>query len=561
MFPHWWNRWWALVFSLPVLIALTATFGWLIDGAVHSGQVMRNVDLEGRSVGGVTENELAALVSAEIGPAHLDDIVELRAPGRTITTTASQLGLLVDVEATVDATLSQGRDSGIGPDLVGWTVSFFKTRRADTIYRSDPETLRLYLVTEPAATKAIPVEPSFESVDGRLVVTDGVTGLKIAATPELSSRLEAAASNPQRPIVVKVEWDEARPLFDEDDVEAAIRAARELSAQGIVVTLNNFSEVIRPQTVRRWIVSDDSSGFLVPVFDELRVKRSLEVFLSGLATDPIAPSFAVVEGSSVSIDLGDPVMVCCDGEVAEAMYAVASGEAEGPVQLIARLAEPDGGLGSAEALGVETLVGEFTTNHACCGARVENIHRMADLVRGALILPGDTFSINEFVGERTIENGFVAAGAIEQGHFVEDVGGGVSQFATTIFNAAFFAGLDFTDYQSHSIYISRYPRGREATLGHPAPDLALTNNTPYAMLVWAEYTETSITVQLWSTPYFEVEQTGQSTSRWGPKCTRVDTFRQRTDSDGRVLDDSVFAIYRPGEGLDCFGNKIPDPRG
>ena len=53
----------------------------------------------------------------------------------------------------------------------------------------------------------------------------------------------------------------------------------------------------------------------------------------------------------------------------------------------------------------------------------------------------------------------------------EAVGGGISQFATTLFNAAFFAGLDIPEYQSHSIYITRYPYGREATLSYPAPDL------------------------------------------------------------------------------------------
>ena len=50
--------------------------------------------------------------------------------------------------------------------------------------------------------------------------------------------------------------------------------------------------------------------------------------------------------------------------------------------------------------------------------------------------------------------------AIEDGEFVEDVGGGVTQFATTLFNAAGSPGLEFGEYQSHSLYISRYPKGR-----------------------------------------------------------------------------------------------------
>ena len=95
---------------------------------------------------------------------------------------------------------------------------------------------------------------------------------------------------------------------------------------------------------------------------------------------------------------------------------------------------------------------------------------MADIVRGAVIEPGETFSINEYVGRRTIANGFVSAPIIGPGNkFDSDVGGGVSQFATTAFNAAFFAGMEIPEYQFHTIYIDRYPYGREATLAFPSP--------------------------------------------------------------------------------------------
>ncbi len=150
----------------------------------------------------------------------------------------------------------------------------------------------------------------------------------------------------------------------------------------------------------------------------------------------------------------------------------------------------------------------------------------------------------------------MSAGVISGGYFDEDVGGGISQFATTTFNAAFFAGIDIPQYRAHSVYISRYPYGREATLNFPQPDLELRNNTPHHLMIWTSYTSTSITVSIYSTPYWEVEQTGQFTSRSG-LCRNVTTLRQRTDPDGNVYDDRFFAWYRPGNGLDCGGNPIP----
>jgi vancomycin resistance protein YoaR len=399
------------------------------------------------------------------------------------------------------------------------------------------------------------VEPSFRSIDGRLEVTQGRDGehLDPAAVAE---GLRIAVSDGAVPDQVDVMWSRLPPDYSAADLEWALADAADLVDTPIPVSLNGRSTVIPPETARRWLISTTESGRLGATFEETTARADLAVRLSGLATTEEAPVFSVVD-DVVVVDLGAPVMVCCEAPVATLVEEAArTGDV---AELTPRMRDPDGGRAIADAYGIRQLVSEFTTNHSCCQSRVTNIHRMADLVRGAIIESGATFSINDYVGKRTRENGFVAAGAIERGHLVQDVGGGVSQFATTLFNAAFFAGLDFADYQSHSIYFSRYPRGREATLGHPAPDLAVTNNTPYAMLIWTTYTDTSITVQLWSTPYFSVEQTGQWSGRWGTACTRVTTERTRTSPQGAELVDTVFAIYRPAEGIDCLGNRIPPP--
>ena len=257
---------------------------------------------------------------------------------------------------------------------------------------------------------------------------------------------------------------------------------------------------------------------------------------------------------------GPPAMECCDTGAADLLYREAERGGRAFVFLPTKPVEEEEVAARVETMGVTELVSEFTTKHACCESRVANIHRIADIVRGVIIEPGERFSVNDFVGERTREKGFVPAGAIQQGHFKDDVGGGVSQFATTLFNAAFFAGLDFDDYQSHTIYLSRYPYGREATINYPDVDLALVNNTPYGVLIWTAYDDTSITVEMYSTQHWEVEQTDQRTWRSGA-CRSVETFRTRTGPGGEVLEDSVKARYRPGEGLDCAGNPTPKPRG
>jgi hypothetical protein len=208
-------------------------------------------------------------------------------------------------------------------------------------------------------------------------------------------------------------------------------------------------------------------------------------------------------------------------------------------------------------------VAEFTTRHPGGAPRVANIHRIADLVRGVVIEPGETFSVNDHVGPRTIASGFVAAPVIgENGYFEDDVGGGVSQFATTLFNAAFFAGLEIPAYQAHGIYINRYPYGREATLDYGNIDLQLRNNTPYGLLLWPTYTDTSITVDIYSTRYIEAGQSDQFEERYGAVCTRVTTVRKRTFlTTGEERFDRFYALYGPGEGIQCDGTTLARPGG
>jgi vancomycin resistance protein YoaR len=119
---------------------------------------------------------------------------------------------------------------------------------------------------------------------------------------------------------------------------------------------------------------------------------------------------------------------------------------------------------------------------------------MADLVDGVIVMPGESFSLNEHVGERTVENGFVEAPMILRGEFVPAVGGGVSQFATTLFNAIFFGGYEDVSHQPHSYYFTRYPEGREATVSYPNPELIFRNDTSAAVLIRTKYTDESITV-------------------------------------------------------------------
>jgi vancomycin resistance protein YoaR len=153
---------------------------------------------------------------------------------------------------------------------------------------------------------------------------------------------------------------------------------------------------------------------------------------------------------------------------------------------------------AAESLGIEELVSEFTTYYPCCQPRVTNIQRAAQLLDGTIIRPRTAFSLNEALGKRTVENGFVSAPQIFAGRLEDAVGGGISQIATTLYNAAFFSGVKLVAHQAHQFYISRYPMGREATVSWGGPELIFRNDWPAAILMKLTATSSSITVRFYS---------------------------------------------------------------
>ncbi len=141
------------------------------------------------------------------------------------------------------------------------------------------------------------------------------------------------------------------------------------------------------------------------------------------------------------------------------------------------------------------VVSRFTTRFTPGEPRVVNIERAVELLDGTVIPAGGTFSLNEALGERTLERGFVPAPMIWGGTLVDSVGGGISQVATTLYNGAFLAGLQIVEHQPHTIWIERYPRGREATISWGGPELVFRNDWPSPVVIELETTAGSIGVR------------------------------------------------------------------
>ena len=151
-------------------------------------------------------------------------------------------------------------------------------------------------------------------------------------------------------------------------------------------------------------------------------------------------------------------------------------------------------------MGITGVVGSYTTTYGGTEGRLHNVALVAELIDGALVAPGARFSFNATTGERNVAKGFEAAPVIINGELESGIGGGVCQVSTTVFNAAFEAGLSIEKRTNHALYISHYPLGRDATVNYPDLDLVFRNDTDHWLLLRTFVGTGSLTVNLYGTP-------------------------------------------------------------
>ena len=195
----------------------------------------------------------------------------------------------------------------------------------------------------------------------------------------------------------------------------------------------------------------------------------------------------------------------------------------------------------AKATLPKEKISSFTTNYPSGQPRVQNIKLASRIINGTYIPPGGQFSMNGILGKRTPEKGYVKAGIISGGRSASAYGGGISQVSTTIFNAAFFSGMQLDEWTPHYYYISRYPEGREATISWPDLHNKFTNTTDGGVRIEVIATNTSMTVNFWGTKKYDVTAT---------KSERYDFVQPKkyTDDDPDCLDQSPVVGFKVNVG-------------
>ena len=533
----------------------------LSGGGVRQGTVVSGV-----SIGGMSTADAVATLDATLGKLSRRPI-KVEAVGKEFVVKPKDAGLSFDSKATVaSATGRTFNPFVMVADLLGQS-------EVEPVVVVDEQALTSQISGISLAIDRPATEPSITIKDMTAELKPGKNGraLDVEAT---SAQLADALLKEREPIagsVVKVP-----PMVSQASAEESAALARSAMANPITVTAGDASAKLKPKAIARslsFTVVDDK---LTPQVDGLVLQRALDGKLAGAEVPGRDASFKIVRGKPVVV----PSVVgrgVSETELATAVVDVLGNEPpDRTVTVTMAVREPAVTTEQARALGVTEQLSTFTQKFPYAAYRVQNIGQAARNVNGTLLLPGETFSMNDVMKERTEKNGYTVGFVVGSGGvFAEDLGGGVSAATTTVWTGAFFAGLERVSTQAHSIYISRYQPGLEATVAWGIFDMKFKNDTPNAVFITTAMTDTSMNVTFWGTKVYD-----EIKAEFGPKENIVPfttifdkskTCLGQSGMDGFTIDvDRVFmrdgqevkretitTNYRPAPKVKC--GKKPKP--
>ncbi|QMV84448.1 VanW family protein [Corynebacterium hindlerae] len=477
------------------------------DYILTQDQVPRGTTVAGVSVGGMSPQAASDKLAAEL-TTRTQHPVLVTAGAREATVDPVVAGLSVNWEETIAAA---GK-----PSLNPWTrlSSFFVDREVGIVSDVAEEQFAPELDRVGQELSIAPVDGTVNIDGGRINQTKPVDGQRVVDT-DLRSALVSDWLNPAG-VVVKPAV--ITPDIDDSDIQKAVTGPAEqalsapITATGHddvagVIPVERMGEVVTfvPEqgALKPEVNAEAAQGILAENLGKTEVKRrNATITFTGGGRD-VTPS---VDG--IKIDWEKTLMDFPERVV---------GKAERTFDVVYQEDKATFTTEMARTATFDDTIGTFTTS-GFSGPSGVNIARTADMVDGAIVAPGDTFSLNGWTGPRGAAQGFVESGIILNGRADKAIGGGISQFATTLYNAYYFAGMEDVTHTPHSYYISRYPAGREATVYDGLIDLAFKNNSDYPVMITASVSGNSVTVALKGVKTVEVESVPGG--RWAPTQPR-----------------------------------------
>jgi vancomycin resistance protein YoaR len=475
--------------ALGVVVALVG----LALGLIFAGSPDRlasGTRIAGIDVGGLSAHDARRLLGQRAERLARVPVV-FTAGNRQFRLTPRQLGVRVDWGAAVANARRQGDGFGFVRGYRRLQLEFFPQDVEPPIEAYDAA-VRYELGLLAKAVDRPHREARLVRRGLHITIAAGATGESLDRVAARSVLLRSLASFSRGRVALPVTLDAPR-------VTVATLTARQRTASRIIsapVTLTAGPTRLR---MPRWrlakLLDLDTMRLASPAADAYfaRLERTVD-------KPPRDADFAASASGSVRVVPAKPGLALDVPASAARIVAAASRVGNRVAPLALEESQPKLTTAKAEAMGITGTVGSFETIYGGIANRIHNVQLVAHLVDHKLIAPGATFSFNGTTGERSAAKGFLEAPVIVNGELQTGLGGGVCQVSTTVFNAAYEAGLPITTRTNHALYISHYPLGRDATVDYPGVDLKFVNDTKHWLLLRTYVGSSSLQVVLYGAP-------------------------------------------------------------
>ena len=491
------TAWFWIVIAVGALV-VACGLTVLIESLAYRNEVHPGISVNGVDLGGMTKDEATVALARLVDGAGS---VTLKSGNTTWLVTPAALGTAMDVRGAVSEAMALSRRSNFFGDVVTRFKLYVESRDLPLKGTVDQAKLDALLSGIAQELHATPLNAELAIQGSTIDVSDGRNGQGVD-TATLGAQLESLlmslhSATLDVPIVVQ------EPGVQAEDFDAAKQVAETMMSAPITLTDHEKQWTLTPEQIASFMDfrSEEENGrpFVVPYVSQGKMWLFLQLLAPEVKRDPVDAKFTSDDGATVRVIPGVNGETLDQTATVKALNAIALRPTNRTVEVAVTISKHSLTTAEAEATSFDQL-SSFTTKYVGTANRRVNVRITTQYATNVFLAPGQEYNFDKQIGPRTPARGYKLAPGIVGPNKLEDVyGGGICQVSTTTFNAVFFAGLKVTERHNHSIYISHYPKGRDATVTDGGKNLRFVNDTGHYIWIRGSSDGATTTISIYGT--------------------------------------------------------------
>ena len=490
----------------------------------------------------------------------VDDPIDIQTPQGLFRVTPQEIGLSIDLPQTV-------KDINKNP-FVFLRSAVFATEIKPKI-TLDEIAFKRTLASVVQENSKPPINATLTTQGGRVITTEALSGTRIDWEKTTQSLKQSWLYEGRRAEVVIAFIP---PEVSNEVVNQVRSNLAELAVSApITLEIGSREVTISPEVIGTALNFVPNNEKLESRFDEKVIIDEISRQIPNIQTQATDAKFDFIGNKIVIIPAQEGIKFE-PGQLDAALSPVFRQKNNRTVNLDSAVIKPVVSTESLEALGIKEQLSSFRQGFDYLPYREINVGQAAKYMDGKILKPGEIFSMNETIKERTTKNGYVKGIYIgEGGRFDFGLGGGVSIITSATWNAAFYAGLEKIEQRAHSVHIARYPPGLEATVSWPRLDLKFRNNTNNNILIKALPERDGITISMYGTKIYDkvISKFGEPYAinnkidrviSYDPNCLeqeaapgfKINVTREFWKNNTIVETENFLTSYKPSDNIICL---------